>query len=106
MGGSTTGPAAVDAAFGRSAAVTVDDPVFSQAEADRSALGRFNAMALAHTIGEGLCLGRPALGAGTVVRIDGAGKRFSGLYYVTSAVHSYSPRRGYRTAFTVKRNAT
>jgi hypothetical protein len=32
--------------------------------------------------------------------------RFSGSYYVTSTEHSYKPSIGYRTAFSVRRNAT
>jgi hypothetical protein len=40
-----------------------------------------------------------------VIRIDGAGKRFSGQHYVTSALHSYTRRDGYLTQFQVRRNA-
>jgi len=29
-----------------------------------------------------------------------------GLYYLDSVSHAYSPKRGYRTAFTVRRSAT
>lgn len=106
MGGATSGPSVADRAFGTAIAASVDRPVFSQAEADQIARGRFNAMALAHITGEGLCAGRTDLRAGIVVKIDGAGQRFSGRYYITSATHTYMPQRGYRTAFTVRRNAT
>ncbi|MDQ3855313.1 MAG: contractile injection system protein, VgrG/Pvc8 family [Chloroflexota bacterium] len=106
MGGDTTGPEAVRAAFDDGGTASVDHPVFSQAEADQIASGRFNDMALAYISGEGKCIGRTDLRAGSVVRIDGVGRRFSGLYYVTSATHTYSPSSGYRTAFTVRRNAT
>ena len=106
MDGSTTGPTAADDAFGQASAASVDRPVFSQAEADQIALGLFNGMALAHIRGEGVCIGRADLRAGTVIRMEGLGRRFSGLYYVTSATHRYSPARGYHTAFIVRRNAT
>lgn len=56
--------------------------------------------------GEGVCDGRTDLRAGTVVKIEGLGERFSGLYYVTSTTHSYTLKYGYRMAFTVRRNAT
>ena len=106
MGGSVTGPQAVQSAFGSSVARVVDEPVFLQNEAGQIASGRLREMALGYVAGEGIAKGRPDLAAGTVIRMDGLGRRFSGLYYVTSARHSWSPRRGYRTAFTVRRNAT
>ena len=106
MGGSSTGPQAASSAFGQSSLVGVDQPVFSQAEADQMALGRLNEMALAYVGGEGLCQGRTDLRVGTVVKIDGLGQRFSGLFYVTATSHTYTPARGYRTGFSVRRNAT
>lgn len=106
MGGFTGGPAASSSAFGSSAAASVEQPVSSQAEADQIARGRFNTMALAYISGEGVCVGRTDLRAGTVVAIEGLGRRFSGHYYLTSTTHSYSPTQGYRTAFTVRRNAS
>lgn len=106
MDGSTSGPSIADQAFGVAHAGSVDRPVLSQAEADLVALGRFNELALAYVSGEGLCIGRTDLRAGTVIRIEGLGRRFSGLYYVTATRHAYTPETGYRTAITVKRNAT
>lgn len=106
MGGRISGPQSAKQAFGSASSGSVRSPVFSQAEADQMALGRFNDMALAYINGEGVCLGLTALRAGVVIKIEGLGKRFSGLYYVTSATHTVSPKRGYRTAFTVRRNAT
>lgn len=106
MGGGTTGPKAADKAFGRTSAATVDRPVSTPAEADQIALGQLDEMALAYVSGDGVSIGRTDLRAGTVVEIEGLGKRFSGPYYVTSTTHSCSPTEGYRTAFTVKRNAT
>jgi len=104
--GKNGGLAAADKAFGAAVAVAVDQPVQSQGEADKIAAGRLREMALSYVTGEGIALGSASLKAGTAVRIDGFGKRFSGLYYLDSARHTYSPRRGYRTAFTVRRNAT
>jgi phage protein D len=63
-------------------------------------------MALTYVEGFGTCIGDPELRAGTLVEIEGLGKRFSGSYYVTSTEHSYKPSIGYRTAFSVRRNAT
>ena len=106
MGGSASGPQASKKAFGQSSNISVEHQVFTQAEADQIALGCFNDMALAYLSGDGLCLGQADLRAGVVVKVDGLGKRFSGLYYVTAATHSYTPEQGYTTAFSVRRNAT
>lgn len=106
MGGTTSGPAVVDAAFGAAIAASVDQAIFSQAEADQIARGQFTAMALAYIDGEGTCIGQPDLRAGTVIKLEGLGQRFSGLYYVIATIHTYTPSRGYRTMFTVRRNAT
>lgn len=105
MGGTTSGPKEANRKFNKSTHTIVDIPVRSKAEADRIALGQFNDMALAYITGEGVCLGRSALQAGKVIEITNIGKRFSGLYYVTKTIHSYSRERGYRTEFTIKRNA-
>ena len=106
MGGSASGPATVRRAFGGTGGTSVDTPVLSQAEADQLADGAFGEMALHYVEGHGLCIGRPDLHAGILVDIDGLGRRFSGAYYVTSTEHTFKPTTGYRTAFTVRRNAT
>jgi phage protein D len=106
MGGTTSGPAAVNDTFGQSSAISVDHPVFTQAEADQMAVGRLNEMALTYISGEGVSIGRTNLRAGVIIQMEGLGERFSGRYYIIATVHSYTPSRGYRTAFTVRRNAT
>ena len=106
MDGTTVGPAAAGRAFGEVTAASVTRPVSSRAEADQIARGQLNEMALAYITGEGVCVGRTDLRAGGVIRIEGIGTRFSGSYYVTATRHRYSPDRGYRTGFNVRRNAT
>lgn len=106
MAGSTSGPKAVRRAYGQAVNSIVNQPLMSQAEADQMALGQFNDMALSYITGEGMCQGRTDLRAGKVIEITGVGKRFSGLYYVTSTHHRYSRSQGYSTSFTVRRNAT
>jgi phage protein D len=106
MGGSASGPAATRKAFSGTGGTAVDTPVLSQAEADQLVQGWFGEMALSYVEGHGTCIGEPELRAGTLVQIEGLGKRFSGSYYVTSTEHSYRPKVGYRTVFDVRRNAT
>jgi phage protein D len=82
-----------------------DGAIVDQAQADALAQARLADAALGYVRGEGTCLGRPEVRAGAVVEMVGLGRRFSGRYYVTSAIHAYGPS-GYRTRFSVRRNAS
>ena len=106
MGGSTSGPRAVQQSFGDDKSVTVDMPVHTQEDADDFAKGLFSEMALGYIRAEGICIGEPTLRAGKNVQVEGIGRRFSGLYYVTSVVHKYTAKSGYRTEFAARRNAS
>jgi phage protein D len=104
MGGQSSGGAISEDAFGATVALISELPVSSQSEADQIAKARLNALALGLITGDGCCWGRTDLRSGTVIKIDGVGERFSGQYYVTSALHRYQPLRGYRTHFSVRRS--
>lgn len=104
--GRASGPKAANRAWGKASTSIVDQPARSKAEADQMALGRYNELALAYVRGSVACAGRSQLQAGMVVDIDGAGRTFSGPYHVTSVTHRLSQDQGYRTSFTVERNAT
>lgn len=106
MKGSLSGPKVADQEFGKSSYTIANVTVSSQAEANQIALKLFNEMALNYITGDGSCLGRADLHPGTAIEITGIGKRFSGSYYVTAVTHSYSKTQGYRTQFSVKRNAS
>lgn len=106
MEGSSSGPSATRRAFDTQASARVTAPVQSQDEADAMAKRGFSEMALSYIHTDGVCIGEPRLHAGMVVKIVGIGSRFSGSYYVTSVEHSFGPKRGYRTAFSARRNAT
>jgi phage protein D len=106
MAGSASGPMTAQKAFKGTESTAVNTPVQSQSEADQLASSWLREMALRYVIGRGVCIGRPDLQAGSLVNIEGLGRRFSGPYYVTSTEHTFKPSVGYRTAFTVRRNAT
>jgi uncharacterized protein len=106
MGGQITGAAIVASKFGATVGLSQHQPVASQAEADRIAHAKLNRSALELITGEGICWGRTDLRPGKVITIDGIGKRFSGQYYVTTAIHRYTSADGYQTRFTVRRNAS
>lgn len=52
--------------------------------------------------GSGSTIGDPRIRAGTVLRLEGLGEQFGGLYRVTSATHSIDSG-GYRTSFEVRK---
>lgn len=105
MGGSDSGAALAQSAFGAAAVLISDLPVLTQAEADQIALARFNRSVLDLVSGAGVCTGRTDMRPGQVIKIDGVGTRFSGQYYVSAARHRYTPNHAYRTHFVVRRNA-
>lgn len=105
MGGSDTGAALAEDAFGAATLAIGDQPVLNQAEADQLARACFNRGLLRLIRGDGTCRGRTDLHPGQVIRIDDIGTRFSGLYYVGATSHRYAADRDYRTHFTVARNA-
>jgi phage protein D len=106
MGGSNSGPATSQRAFDTSKSARVTSPVQSQDEADAMAKRGFAEMALRFIRADGVCIGEPRMRAGTVVKVEGIGGRFSGSYYVLSVEHSFRPNKGYRTYFSARRNAT
>jgi len=106
MGGDTLGLKSATEAFGDQSMTSVTHIVASQGDADQKSRGRLKEIALSYISGEGTSLGRADLRAGIVAKVEGMGKRFSGMYYLTSTTHSYSPRVGYRTAFQARRNAS
>jgi uncharacterized protein len=105
MGSGAPGPSTARRAFGAATLTDVDLAVRSSGEADPMALGRFNAMALSYVQGEVVTQGDAQLRSGTVVQLAGAGRTFSGPYYVTSASHAVTVDSGYQTTLTVRRNA-
>jgi hypothetical protein len=52
--------------------------------------------------GSGNCIGDPRVKASRVIRLDGLGDEFSGLYRITSATHTFDAS-GYRTSFQVRK---
>ena len=105
MGGSKLGASISKEVFFKATSFVVNRPVFTEGEAAQIAKGRFNDMAVDFITGEGTAIGNTDILAGKVIELKGLGKRFSGLYYVTSSTHEVGPK-GYRTRFTVGRSTT
>lgn len=87
--------------FGEGKKVIVNQPVFSQAEADALAQARLNEISGAFIQATGTAFRRADIRAGTTIKLEGLGERFSGKYFVSSAKHIYF-EGGYETDFEVR----
>ena len=105
MGDGKSAAALSKEACGAAVEIVSWHPVMSQAEADQMAASRFGAVSLGLVEGNGSTEGRADLRPGRVINIEGVGKRFSGPYYVTETTHRFDQENGYRTNFSVRRNA-
>jgi len=102
IGFGKTASAAAQEAFSSSATMVVTDrPVMTTAEATKLAQAILDEVAGNYLAAEGVCLGEPALKAGTKVKVKGVGERFGGSYFVTATRHEYTAATGYRTTFVV-----
>ena len=87
--------------FGTGKRVIVDQPVFTQSEANALAKARLDEASGLFVEAEGAAFRRPDIKAGKIIKIEALGKRLSGKYLVTSAMHTFSPA-GLKTIFNVR----
>jgi len=80
----------------------VDEPVFTQKEADERARAILLERSKDLVKASGTCVGLPDLRAGQRVKIAGLGSRFSGEYFVTDTTHTINDS-GYITKFNGRR---
>jgi phage protein D len=78
--------------------------VNSVEHANAIALSKLNSASDTFIEGNGECIGLPQIRPGITIYFDKMGKWFTGKYYVKAATHTIN-ESGYRTRFTVKRNA-
>ncbi len=84
----------------KSVIVVNHHPARTQKEADERAQAALNQIGSTFFQADGECLGNPAVLSGVEVKIKGTGKRFSGTYRVTRAIHTYG-ELGYHTMFEI-----
>ncbi|MBE7555630.1 MAG: VgrG-related protein [Anaerolineales bacterium] len=82
-------------------AVVVDEFISTQGEAQLLAQALWDEISGDFIQADGVCMGDPRLQAGRTVQISAVGDRFSGTYFVTSAIHTYNVETGYETTFNV-----
>lgn len=102
--GRRTASQVVEERHGTQRRVITDVPVNSVEHANAIALSELNKANDTFIGGDGECIGIPQIRPGVTIRLDKMGKRFSGKYYVKGTAHTIN-NSGYRTRFTVKRNA-
>jgi uncharacterized protein len=100
--GAAGGQAAIEQSFNQRKEIVATKPIESNAEAKTLALRTLEENAKDMVKGSGSTVGLPDLRAGSVVQIDGLGKRFSGRYFVTSSTHALGDG-GYTTQFECRR---
>jgi phage protein D/phage baseplate assembly protein gpV len=88
-------------AWGEARVAVVDQFVRSPAEADALAQATLDELASVFVEAEGTCDANPLVVPGRQVDIQGVGRRFSGICYVTRVVHEWSRDHGMTTHFTV-----
>ena len=91
--------------FGSGETTFLDQPPITQEEANTLAAARLDEISGAFVEAEGLAFRHPDIKAGQPLKLLGLGKRFSGTYLVTSALHRYTPD-GLTTTFSVRGTRT
>ncbi len=102
--GSAVGVELATKAFGKATRTISDKAMRSATECEKYAKSCMAENSLDFVHGEGSCRGNSKLRAGTVVAIEGVGKRFEGKYFLQSVQHIFD-KKGFMSFFTVERNA-
>ncbi len=87
--------------FGSGKLTFVDQPVFTQSEANELATARLDEASGTFIEAEGVVFRRPDIKAGKIIKIQAVGKRLTGSYLVTAATHSFTAA-GLKTTFSVR----
>lgn len=93
---------AIEESFKQRREIIATKPVESEDEANTLALRTLEENAKEMVKATGSTVGLPDLRAGSMVKIGGAGKRFSGRYFVTATTHTIGDS-GYTTQFECRR---
>jgi phage protein D len=100
--GQAGGQEAIEQAFKQRKEVIATKPIQTEDEAKTLALRTLEENAKNMVKATGSTVGLPDLRAGSVVMIDGVGKRFSGRYFVVATTHTIGDS-GYTTQFECRR---
>jgi hypothetical protein len=87
---------------GSSSAIEIVKEPVTPLSAARLLIGKLIPKLNKRLTAEGSCLGEPKLVAGAVLRIEGVGETFGGLYRIVSVTHTLDTN-GYRSAFELQK---
>lgn len=90
---------AVAGAFDSARTHIATEPVKSEAEGRSVAQAKLDRLANAYIAIEGSTFGNPNIKAGSSVKISGVGEKFSGIYHVANASHTFRGGSTYETSF-------
>ncbi len=97
----TTGEEATLATEGKSRQHVLDEPL-TPASAPRRIVSELLPRLNSRVTGSGSTIGEPRIVPGAVLKLDGVGQQFGGLWRVTSATHTIDTG-GYRTTFELRK---
>lgn len=100
QGGMASAASSVVSGLQEASQVLVRQSVITSGDATALANGVIADLGLEFVQAEGYCYGNPNVRAGKKIEIKHVGTRFSGNYFVTSALHIYN-RSGYFTRFSI-----
>lgn len=106
IGGNKFGGSIVQEKFGDAKMIYIDENVIDKNGADQLALDIITENSMNYITGSGKIQGDYNIKAGTIIKINEIGEKFSDKYYVTSVKHVFNLNQGYITYFEVARNAT
>ena len=95
----SAGGAVINDQFGGAKTIHIDQYALDQNGIDQCAVDILAQNTRDYVTGRGSTFGNPDIKAGTIVKVEGVGEKFSGKYYVLSATHTLVPLRGYKTSF-------
>ena len=90
----------VEDQFGVAKSIHLDQYALDQKKADQMAVDILTQKTRDYVTGRGATYGNPEIRAGSIVKVEGIGAKFSGKYLILSALHKLIPLRGYKTSFT------
>jgi phage protein D len=105
LAGDRSGASLLQSAFGEQVDRIVHEGPVTSAEAQGLAEAAFRAQARRFVTGAGVARGDARLRVGAQVRLEGLGRMFDGVYYVSEARHVFARRAGggYAVEFVVER---
>ncbi|MBN2443249.1 MAG: hypothetical protein JXJ04_17950 [Spirochaetales bacterium] len=94
------GGAVIDDQFGGAKTIHIDQYALDQEGADQCAIDLLTRNTRDYVKGRGSTFGNPDIHGGSIVKVEGIGEKFSGKYFILSALHQLIPLEGYKTSFT------